>query len=129
MTTSLNLLEGGKSGAAIVPKDPGKSLAFNRVILSQYDQEFMPPTGVPLNYEEIQLLEWWIKEGAPTNIPISKMKIDPNIQSLLIKNYSLDTKTKPWYEKVVLDKLNSEVFIELEKHNFSCRNLSINNSL
>ena len=43
MTTSLNLLEGGKSGAAIVPKDPGKSLAFNRVILSQYDQEFMPP--------------------------------------------------------------------------------------
>ena len=129
MTTSLNLLEGGKSGAAIVPKDPGKSLAFNRVILSQYDQEFMPPTGVPLNYEEIQLLEWWIKEGAPTNIPISKMKIDPNIQSLLFKNYSLDTKAKPWYEKVVLDKLNSEVFIELEKHNFSCRNLSINNSL
>ena len=43
MTTSLSLLEGGKSGAAIVPKDPGKSLAFNRVILSQYDQEFMPP--------------------------------------------------------------------------------------
>ena len=52
----------------------------------------MPPTGVPLNYEEIQLLEWWIKEGAPTNIPISKMKIDPNIQSLLFKNYNLDTK-------------------------------------
>ena len=50
------------------------------------------PPGVPLNYEEIQLLEWWIKEGAPTNIPISKMKIDPNIQSLLFKNYSLDTK-------------------------------------
>ena len=52
MTTSLNLLEGGKSGAAIVPKDLGKSLAFKRVTLSQNDQEFMPPTGIPLNYEE-----------------------------------------------------------------------------
>ena len=129
MTTSLNLLEGGKSGAAIVPKDLGKSLAFKRVTLSQNDQEFMPPTGIPLNYEEIQLLEWWIKEGAPTDIPISMMKIDPNIQSLLYKNYTLDTKAKPWYEKVVLDQLNSKAFIELEKHNFSCRNLSINNSL
>ena len=129
MTTSIKLLKGGKSGAAIVPKDPGKSLAFKRVILSQYDQKFMPPTGVPFNYEEIQLLEWWIKEGAPTTIPISMMKIDPNIQSLLFKNYYLDTKSKPWYEKVVLDQLNSEAFSELEKHNFSYRNLSINNSL
>ena len=129
MTSSIKLLKGGKSGAAIVPKDPGKSLAFKRVILSQYDQKFMPPTGVPFNYEEIQLLEWWIKEGAPTTIPISMMKIDPNIQSLLFKNYNLDTKAKPWYEKVVLGQLNSEAFSELEKHNFSYRNLSINNSL
>ena len=129
MTTSIKLLKGGKSGASIVPKDPGKSLAFKRIILSQYDQKFMPPTGVPFNYEEIQLLEWWINEGAPTDIPISMMKIDPNIQSLLFKNYNLDTKAKPWFEKVVLDQLNSEAFRELEKHNFSYRNLSINNSL
>ena len=89
----------------------------------------MPPSGEPMTYEEIQLIEWWINEGSPLKKSFNQIKINPKVQGLLIKNYGLDTRVKPWYEKVNLKPLAKEVFIELEKHNFSFRTLSANNSL
>ena len=129
MATAVGFFKGGNSGAAIVPKDLEKSLAFKRIIKSQYDEKFMPPSGEPMTYEEIQLIEWWINEGSPLKKSFNQIKINPKVQGLLIKNYGLDTRVKPWYEKVNLKPLAKEVFIELEKHNFSFRTLSANNSL
>ncbi len=129
MKTALGLFKGGKSGAAIVANDIEKSLAFNRIIRSQNDEKFMPPSGDPLTYEEIQLIEWWINEGAPLNKSFNQIKSNAKIQGLLFKKYGLNTKAKPWYEKVKLKPLTDDVFLELEKHNFISRTLSADNSL
>jgi mono/diheme cytochrome c family protein len=56
-------LKGGKSGKAIVPHDPAKSLLLSRV-LSKDDDERMPAKHDPLSDGQIALLRTWIEQGA-----------------------------------------------------------------
>jgi uncharacterized membrane protein len=64
------LLEGGYSGAGIVPKDREKSVLFARIILPATDAERMPPEGEPaLTPDEIELIGAWIDQGAPAGGP------------------------------------------------------------
>ena len=129
MSTTTSLFKGGRSGPSIVANDLKKSLVFNRVTRSQDNNQFMPPTGIPLTYDEIKLLEWWINQGASLKTSLTDIKPDSKIQSLLFKNYSIDLRKKPWYELVKLPAIDESVFNELDKHNFSCKKLSSENSL
>ena len=124
-----SIKKGGRSGAAFVSKNPSKSLIFKRIIFSQENEKFMPPTGIPFSYHEIQLLQWWIQEGANYTGSLNEFSITPEIQTLLLKQYGLDTREKPWVEKVKLDPLPPSAVIALEKANFSLRTLSQNNPL
>ncbi len=58
------LIKGGKSGAAIVAGRPEESLLLQKVRESE-----MPPSGGPIPSEQIELLERWIRAGAPTLRP------------------------------------------------------------
>ena len=59
------LLRGGKSGPAIVPGDPEKSLLLTRVTLPATDRHYMPAEGrPPLKPEETGWLRAWIKQSA-----------------------------------------------------------------
>lgn len=124
-----SIKKGGRSGAAFVSKNPSKSLIFKRISFSQNNEKFMPPTGTPFSYHEIQLVQWWIQEGANYAGSLNEFSITPEIQTLLLKQYGLDTREKPWVEKVNLDPLPSSAVIALEKANFSMRTLSQNNPL
>ena len=129
MSSPANLFKGGRSGPSIVAKNLKKSLLFNRVTKSQDNVQFMPPTGTPLSYEEVQLLEWWINEGASSEMSLIDINPDSKIQTLLFKNYSIDLRKKPWYEMVKLAPFDESVLTELDEHNFSCKRLSSENSL
>jgi len=129
MSEVSGLFKGGKSGAAIVSKNLDKSLAFNRVIRTQEDEKFMPPSGTPLSYEEIQLLEWWITAGAPLETSLAELKVPKGIQKLLLSKYALDTRPKPWFEKVELPSIPEEKLLLLEQNQFSYRTLSATNNL
>lgn len=124
-----SIKKGGRSGAAFVSKNPSKSLIFKRISFSQNNEKFMPPTGTPFSYHEIQLVQWWIQEGANYAGSLNEFSITPEIQTLLLKQYGLDTREKPWVEKVNLDPLPPSAVIALEKANFSMRTLSQNNPL
>ena len=129
LTTTKSLFKGGLSGAGIIPYDAKKSLIFKRVTLSQNKMQFMPPTGVPMTYEELQLLEWWISQGAELNKNVTHLSINKKIETLLLDRFKLDTRPKPWIEQVQLNPLDSIAFQELEQHQFTFRTLSIENSL
>jgi uncharacterized membrane protein len=59
------LLEGGFTGPAVVPRDRS-SLLLARVGLAPSDDEHMPPEGEPqLTTEQVALLTSWIDQGAP----------------------------------------------------------------
>lgn len=64
------MLEGGYSGAGIVPKDRKQSVLFARIVLPATDDERMPPEGEPaLSADEVELLGAWIDQGAPAGGP------------------------------------------------------------
>src|SRR5690242_16989377 len=56
------LLKGGKSGPAIVPGDPDKSLLIRAV--RQTDPKLKMPQGGKLRSEEINALAEWVRGGA-----------------------------------------------------------------
>jgi uncharacterized membrane protein len=59
------LMNGGKDGAVIAPRNPDGSLVLQRVTLSPTDKHFMPADGrTPLTAEEIAILRSWILAGA-----------------------------------------------------------------
>ena len=60
MLTIKDIKNGGLSGKSIIAGNSSKSLIFQRATLSQDNKKFMPPTGIPLTYDEINLIKWWI---------------------------------------------------------------------
>jgi uncharacterized membrane protein len=63
---SLSMVKGGKTGAALVAGDIEKSLLLTRIHLPVTEKKHMPVSDKPqLTEEEINLLEAWIKAGAP----------------------------------------------------------------
>lgn len=57
------LTGGSDDGPGITPGDPKKSSIFHRIVTDDED-EIMPPKGSPLSKDEIALIEKWITQGA-----------------------------------------------------------------
>jgi hypothetical protein len=72
------ILQGGESGAAVVPGKPEKSLLMDYISYKDSDHE-MPPDG-KLPDEKIEALRKWIAMGAPwpeAEVATAKMKYKP----------------------------------------------------
>lgn len=74
--THADLLEGGKSGPAIVAGNLSGSELYKRITLDSSHEEFMPTDGkTPLTKNEVELIRWWIeKAAAADNIKLTDMK-------------------------------------------------------
>ncbi len=64
LDTREGVLKGGKTGPAIVPGDPDKSLLIQAVRYTNEDLQ-MPPKGEKLSTTQVTDLETWVKIGAP----------------------------------------------------------------
>ncbi len=69
-------LKGGKEGPALVIGHPEKSEMIRRIKLPASDDEAMPTKGKRLTKKEIEILEIWVKQGAPW--PNSTIKSSPS---------------------------------------------------
>ena len=66
--TMASLFKGGKHGPAIVPGKPLESELYQRITLDAKDEKFMPSDGkMPLKKAEVEILRWWIQQGAVEN--------------------------------------------------------------
>lgn len=59
------VFKGGKNGKIFVPGDPQNSEMLRRIKLPRGHKEAMPTKGKGLTKEEIDIIEYWIKKGAP----------------------------------------------------------------
>lgn len=59
------IFKGGESGPSVVPGQPEKSELMRRILLPRNHKEAMPAKGKGLTKEEIAIIEYWIKKGAP----------------------------------------------------------------
>ncbi|WP_245189655.1 c-type cytochrome domain-containing protein [Lunatimonas salinarum] len=115
MTTHDQLLKAGKSGKiALIPGNPLESELLVRVHLPVSDDERMPPEGKPgLSEEEIQLITYWIENGAEKELPIMQLLNDPTIAPTL---QALLPKVQQAQQRLSLEKeAFEEVAADLEK--------------
>ena len=127
MASMEKILEGGTSGSFIDEGNSAKSILFKRITLSQNNTKFMPPSGDPLTYDEINLIKWWINKGVKNDNSLTEIDLSNEDKLLLNKLFEIDTKVKPWYEKLKnLAELDSKDLKILEENNLSWKQLADN---
>lgn len=74
MTSFASLMKGGKSGKdMLVAGDPEASEFYHRITLPKDDDDHMPPPEKPgLSEDEINLIAWWIEEGAEPEMQLGE---------------------------------------------------------
>ena len=123
-----NLMNGGEGGIVIEPGYPFQSELFKRITLPQSGSKFMPPKGLPLTYGEIQLIKWWIEEGASQSARMTELTISRDIKQILASGYGYDTSIKPFVEIYQVAAPGEDQLIELQKNHFKHVFLSKNSS-
>lgn len=73
------ILEGGKSGPAIVYGDLAASELFTRITLPEDDEYHMPPDGKKgFSEQQTEWFRWWIASGIPGDTPATEIKDAPD---------------------------------------------------
>lgn len=128
MATVESLQAGGDGGPVLVAQHPEQSELFHRVTMNPKAKEFMPPKGTPLSYREIQLLEWWIASGASFEQTVAEVEVPERVKAFVLEQYGLDTKGKPFTEKMQVAPLAADVLTQLEQAGFKVEPVAENNN-
>lgn len=115
MSNLEQLMKGGNAGKPTDPTNPRKSLLFNRIILPTHDIKSMPPDGDLVSYDEINLILWWIANEKSSNFFLDNDLLSKEVKLTIKSLYDLDLSPKPWNEKIILDKLDTEELKVLNK--------------
>ncbi len=123
LSTKEGILEGGRDGA-VIEASAQQSELFSRVTMNPSSRKYMPPSGLPLSYQEIKLLEWWINSGASFEQTVTGVEVPEDVKRILIQRHKLDTKPKTFLEKNTIEPLDSSLFAEIEAAGFSIKPIS-----
>lgn len=78
------LMIGGENGPVVVQNNPDQSDLFYRITLPRNHDDRMPPGNRrPLTGTQIELIKWWIHEGASPDLKVAEAIITPEIETLL----------------------------------------------
>lgn len=84
MESYASLMKGGKDGPAVVPGRAGDSPILQRLLLPASDDDHMPPSQKPQpTPAEIDVLRWWIDQGAPADAKVSDLQPTAEIERQL----------------------------------------------
>ncbi|NLR59068.1 hypothetical protein HGH93_13215 [Chitinophaga polysaccharea] len=76
--------KGGEHGPVLKDSMPEESELFKRLLLPETDEHRMPPKGKPpVTPQELELLHWWIAQGAPTKKTVKELTKTPRILAVL----------------------------------------------
>ncbi len=122
------LMEGGEHGSVVEPEAPLASEIVRRVTIDPSSAKYMPTKGTPLTYTEINLLSWWIEVGADSSQRLTEVEVPESIKTLLMRDYKLDTRPKPYVETANTSPLAEEARKKLEETGFSVQMLAANSN-
>lgn len=85
MASLADILQGGKSEKTLlVAKNSEQSELFHRVVLPVAEDDHMPPEGKPqMTEDEIAVLQWWIDQGAASEITLDSLQPGPEINAAI----------------------------------------------
>lgn len=111
LTTYEELMKGGESGPPLKTGHADSSDIVHRLLLPEADDDHMPPEGkLQLTSDQIDLISWWIDQGAPMDHTVSELEISEGISDALnkltVEGTSFLAKTEvPKADTAVVNKL------------------------
>lgn len=79
-----HIREGGENGPVVKDSIPEMSELYKRLILAEDDDKRMPPKGKPqLNPQQLEIIYWWIEQGASPVATVKELHKSPRIQLVL----------------------------------------------
>ncbi|AWO01138.1 hypothetical protein DLD77_05255 [Chitinophaga alhagiae] len=79
-----HIQEGGENGPVLKDSLPEMSELYKRLVLSEDDDKRMPPKGKPqLNPQQVEIIYWWIAQGASPTATVKDLHKTPRIQLVL----------------------------------------------
>ncbi|MEM6377970.1 MAG: c-type cytochrome domain-containing protein, partial [Bacteroidota bacterium] len=118
------LLAGGDHGDVLKNKPEIGSPLLHRVTLESNDPKFMPPKGIPLNYAEIRLLDYWVNHDFSFEQTITDESIPKAIQQLIKRNYGLTNKRRSYVELAQVPAADPQQIQSLIAEGFTIKTLS-----
>ncbi|RFS14535.1 c-type cytochrome domain-containing protein [Emticicia sp. C21] len=77
--------KGGKHGAIFEANNVEGSEFIKRILLPESDDDHMPPKGkTQITENELELMKWWIEQGAPFDKKVSQVQISDPIKPILL---------------------------------------------
>ncbi|MEX0778793.1 MAG: c-type cytochrome domain-containing protein [Balneolales bacterium] len=111
------VMAGGESGPIIVTHQAEESELYKRLILPARDENRMPPRGRrQLTSDQINLIAWWIDQGAPSLSRVSELEVSGNISGALDK---LTKKGQSFFATTQVSKADALVLENLTEHGFN----------
>jgi uncharacterized membrane protein/mono/diheme cytochrome c family protein len=84
MHTKEALLKGGENGPIFLAGNVKESEMLRRIHLPENHDDHMPPDGKSqLTDEQVELLAWWIAEGASFDKKVAEVQVDEQVQAIL----------------------------------------------
>ena len=91
LTSYANMMLGGESENTIVPGNALNSELVRRITLPTEHDDFMPSEGkLPLTDQEVLLIKWWIKIGAPQNGFVTELDTEKVVGPIVSSYLGLD---------------------------------------
>ena len=120
------IMAGGLHGDTLVPGDSEASSMIHRILLPIDNEEHMPPQGKPQPTEEVvQLLSWWIDQGASATATLSEMDITAEVAPQFMEIETLDFLSREdvqvKMEAMQLPETTAVHFLALEDHRLGVR--------
>jgi len=119
LDTRAFMLKGGEDGKAVVPGSAEESELIKRLLLPLSAEDHMPPKEKPqLTAEEIELLSWWILQGADFDQKIKDLKQPGKIKQTLLSFQSGAIKKMELPDEVPaveVSKADAEIIADLKK--------------
>ena len=128
LDTYETLILGGTNGEVVIGGDALESELFKRVALEKNNVKFMPPRGNPMSFHEMEVLSWWIENGAAQNEKTSIQNIPENVIKSIFKLYNIDLTPRPWFEKEKGPAVDSLALNSFASKGYKVVNLSDNDN-
>ncbi|WP_185958237.1 DUF2231 domain-containing protein [Fodinibius sediminis] len=113
LTTYEKLMEGGESGPPLKAGSADSSDLVHRLLLPEAADDHMPPEGKrQLTSDQVDLISWWIDEGAPMDLAISEMQVPEGISEALKK---LTGEGRSYLAKTEVAKADTAIINNLQR--------------
>lgn len=129
MSTKEAFLKGGLTGSLVEKGAAYESLLFTRITLPASDRKAMPPVGLPLPYDQIRLIEWWINAGASFEEKLDALEMPSAIKRLLTEVYGISFLQRSAIESIEVAPANPEALKNIRQKGFNVNSLAEGNNL